>query len=66
MARHIEKNIYKNIEIIQGDIRDYNFLEKNFNKIDIVFHLAALIAIPYSYYSPKSYIDTNITVHIMF
>ncbi len=58
---HIEKNIYKNIEIIQGDIRDYNFLEKNFNKIDIVFHLAALIAIPYSYYSPKSYIDTNIT-----
>ena len=57
----IDKDIYKNIEIIQGDIRDYNFLEQNFKKIDIVFHLAALIAIPYSYHSPKSYIDTNIT-----
>ena len=56
-----DKKLLKNFEIISGDIRDYNFLEKKIKNIDVVFHLAALIAIPYSYSSPKSYIDTNIT-----
>lgn len=58
---NIDKKIFNNIEIISGDIRDYNFLEKHTKNIDVIYHLAALIAIPYSYYSPKSYIDTNIT-----
>ncbi len=57
---NIDQKILNNIEIISGDIRDYNFLEKNTKNIDVIYHLAALIAIPQSYYSPKSYIDTNI------
>ncbi|MQY80068.1 MAG: SDR family NAD(P)-dependent oxidoreductase [Bacteroidetes bacterium] len=48
------------IEIVSGDIRDYDFLLKITRDIDIVFHLAALIAIPYSYHAPGSYIDTNV------
>ena len=42
-------------------MRDYDFLYKHTKKIDIIFHLAALIGIPYSYQAAKSYIDTNIT-----
>jgi NAD dependent epimerase/dehydratase len=48
------------IEVVSGDIRDSHFCEKITNNIDIVFHLAALIAIPYSYQAPESYIQTNI------
>ncbi|MFZ4400856.1 MAG: NAD-dependent 4,6-dehydratase LegB [Bacteroidales bacterium] len=48
------------IEIFTGDIRDPNGIRKAMQGIDIVFHLAALIAIPFSYHSPDSYIDTNI------
>jgi dTDP-glucose 4,6-dehydratase len=48
------------LSIISGDVRDYHFLEKQTKGYDVVYHLAALIAIPYSYHSPKSYIDTNI------
>ena len=51
----------KNIHIITGDIRDAGSVRNAVKNIDIIFHLAALIAIPYSYYSPESYIDTNIT-----
>jgi len=49
-----------NIEIISGDIRDAHFCKNITKNIDIVFHLAALIAIPYSYVAPDSYVDTNI------
>lgn len=48
------------IEIIAGDIRDPNGVREAIRGSDIVFHLAALIAIPYSYHSPDSYVDTNI------
>ena len=48
------------IEIISGDIRDSHFCRKITKGKDIVFHLAALIGIPYSYIAPQSYIDTNI------
>lgn len=48
------------IEIFTGDIRDPNGVRTAMKGIDIVFHLAALIAIPYSYHSPDSYVDTNI------
>ena len=57
---HIDKKVLNDLEIVQGDIRDSYFLEKNLKKIDVVLHLAALISIPYSYSAPKSYIDTNI------
>ncbi len=48
------------IEIFTGDIRDPNGVYEAMKDIDIVFHLAALIAIPFSYHSPDSYVDTNI------
>lgn len=49
-----------NLEIVTGDIRDPHFCKKIVKGVDIVFHLAALIAIPYSYTAPDSYVDTNI------
>jgi NAD dependent epimerase/dehydratase len=48
------------IEVVTGDIRDPHFCLNVTKKIDVVFHLAALIAIPYSYRAPESYIDTNV------
>ncbi len=48
------------IEIFAGDIRDPNGVRKAMGGMDAVFHLAALIAIPFSYHSPDSYVDTNI------
>ena len=54
----IPKN--KNLEIISGDVRDPHFCKEIVKGMDIVFHLAALIAIPYSYVATDSYVDTNI------
>lgn len=54
------KEKQKEIEIFSGDIRDPNGVRKAIEGVDVVFHLAALIAIPFSYHSPDSYIDTNI------
>jgi len=48
------------LQIFSGDIRDPNGVRTAMQGIDIVYHLAALIAIPYSYHSPDSYVDTNI------
>jgi NAD dependent epimerase/dehydratase len=48
------------LEVFTGDIRDPNGVRKAMENIDVVFHLAALIAIPFSYHSPDSYVDTNI------
>lgn len=48
------------IEIFTGDIRDPNGVRTAMQGVDMVFHLAALIAIPFSYHSPDSYIDTNV------
>ncbi len=48
------------IEIISGDIRDFDSVYNAMKDVDIVFHLAALIGIPYSYTSPLAYIRTNI------
>lgn len=55
------------IDIFTGDIRDTNGVRKAIKGIDAVFHLAALIGIPFSYYSPDSYADTNIkgTINIL-
>ena len=49
------------IEVFNGDIRDPYYCKEITKDIDIVFHLAALIAIPYSYIAPMSYVDTNVT-----
>lgn len=52
---------HANLEIVNGDVRDSNFCRTITEGCDTVFHLAALIAIPYSYVAPESYVDTNIT-----
>jgi NAD dependent epimerase/dehydratase len=49
------------IEVVTGDIRDPHFMHAAMQDCEAVFHLAALIAIPYSYAAPSSYVDTNIT-----
>lgn len=54
------KDKLKQIEIFSGDIRDPNGVQEAMKGVDQVFHLAALIAIPFSYHSPDSYVDTNI------
>ena len=55
-----DKQIKKNINVLLGDICDQNLINKETKNYDIILHLAALISIPYSYKSPRSYIDTNI------
>jgi len=59
--------IKDNVEIFFGDIRDANCVNKAVRGCDIVFHLASLIAIPYSYDAPQSYVDTNVsgTLNVM-
>jgi NAD dependent epimerase/dehydratase len=49
-----------NLEIITGDIRDPHFCKEITKDVTIIFHLAALIAIPYSYIAPDSYMETNV------
>ncbi len=49
-----------NLEVVCGDIRDPHFVKHIMKDMDIVFHLAALIAIPYSYHAPDTYVDTNV------
>lgn len=56
----LPKEKLDNIEIFAGDIRDPNGVRTAMKGIAQVFHLAALIAIPFSYHSPDSYVDTNI------
>ena len=50
----------KNIDVFAGDIRDPHGVKTAMEGCDVVFHLAALIAIPYSYHSPDTYVDTNV------
>jgi NAD dependent epimerase/dehydratase len=52
--------VKKSIEVFPGDVRDPQRVRDAVRNCDVVFHLAALIAIPYSYHSPHSYIDTNV------
>lgn len=56
----LPKEILDKIEIFQGDVRDPNGVKEAMRGVDAVFHLAALIAIPFSYHSPDTYVDTNI------
>jgi NAD dependent epimerase/dehydratase len=55
------KSTLDRIELVSGDIRDRGSVARAMEGIEVVFHLAALIGIPYSYYSPESYVGTNIT-----
>jgi NAD dependent epimerase/dehydratase len=51
---------HPNLEVVTGDVRDPYFCKHITKDVEIIFHLAALIAIPYSYVAPDSYVDTNI------
>lgn len=53
-------DIMRDVEVFQGDVRDPNGVEEAIRGMQAVFHLAALIAIPFSYHSPDTYVDTNI------
>lgn len=56
----LPKGKIKDVEIFSGDVRDANGVRTAAKGMDVIFHLAALIGIPFSYHSPDSYIDTNI------
>ena len=57
---HISDEKKRNMKIKFGDVRDAQSLKEAMKGCEIVFHLAALIAIPYSYVAPSSYVETNI------
>ncbi len=57
---YLNKDLKNEIDFFHGDIRDPNGVSRAVKDCETVFHLAALIGIPYSYYSPDTYIDTNI------
>lgn len=57
---HSDEDIKKSLDIFAGDIRDPHGLKTAMAGCDTVFHLAALIGIPYSYHSPDTYVDTNV------
>lgn len=56
----LPKDIMEHVEVFMGDVRDPNGVREAMKGCDAVFHLAALIAIPFSYHSPDAYVDTNI------
>ena len=56
----IDCEVKKNIEVVLGDVRDQESVLEACKGVDIIFHLASLIAIPYSYKAPSSYVETNI------
>ena len=57
---HCSDDVKGHFEVVSGDIRDFHMVKKSMMGCDYVLHLAALIAIPYSYESPNSYVETNI------
>src|SRR2546426_11762587 len=57
---YADQSILSRAEIVFGDIRDGRLVAEACDGIDVVFHLAALIAIPYSYLAPESFLDTNV------
>lgn len=64
---HSPREIRSALDVRLGDIRDARFVESACEGQEIVFHLAALIAIPYSYQAPESFVDTNVrgTLHVL-
>ena len=58
---NLNKHVYFDFEKVLGDVRDLSQMSELMKGCDIVFHLASLIGIPYSYIAPQSYVDTNIT-----
>ena len=57
---HAPADVRAALDVRLGDVRDSRFVENACEGVDVVFHLAALIAIPYSYSAPESFVDTNV------
>lgn len=57
---HLQRGVRDAIEIVPGDLRDPHGVERAVHGVDLVFHLGALIGIPYSYRSPGAYVETNV------
>ena len=57
---HIDDDVRNAIEVFAGDARDPNGVREALRGVDVVYHLAALISIPYSYHSPDTYVETNV------
>src|SRR5262245_54401936 len=56
----IDADILRQVEVISGDVADPHFMFRAVKDCDAVFHLAALIAIPYSYVAPSAYVQANV------
>lgn len=56
----LDEEVYRSLEIVKGDVRDSSLTDNLVKGVDAVFHLAALIAVPYSYIAAESFIDTNV------
>jgi len=56
----LPEKLRQRLTVVSGDVRDSEFIERHIQPDDTVFHLAALIGIPYSYHAPRSYLQTNI------
>jgi NAD dependent epimerase/dehydratase len=67
MLENISSSLINDLDVTTGDIFDFSVVKKAVKNCDIIFHLAALIGIPYSYIAPESYVNTNIkgTLNIM-
>lgn len=61
LLERLPREIYEQIEVVSGDIRDQGATKRILAGSNVVFHLAALIGIPYSYHAPVSYVDTNVS-----
>lgn len=63
----VDRDLLDRVEVVMGDVRDAGATEEIVRGCRVIFHLAALIAIPYSYTAPESYIDTNVkgTLHVV-
>jgi NAD dependent epimerase/dehydratase len=59
--KQLPPHIHKEIEIVAGDLRDSHAIYRSVEGMDIVFHLGALISIPYSYHHPREVVETNVT-----
>lgn len=64
---HLEPQVLEQVEVVFGDVRDAALVGQAMRSQEVVFHLAALIGIPYSYRAPQSYLDTNVlgTLHVL-
>lgn len=60
LLRLLPPELFKDIEVISGDLRDLDAIKKSMDKVSHVFHLGALIAIPYSYLHPAEVVETNV------